>query len=93
VCTRHLTAEELQYQFWYQRQVVLGWWDPPQQARSQGRIWTSIWRFAFKPVLKLHYRRVMRQYGWEGRYQREVERWRRMNEFKELEGYGKDAVV
>ncbi len=93
VRTRHLTAEELQYQFWYQRQVVLGWWNPPASVRRQGRLWTSIWRFAFKPLLKLHYGRVMRKYGWEGRYQREIERWRRMNDFKDLEGYGKDAAV
>ncbi len=93
VRTRHLSAEELQYQFWYQRQVVLGWWNPPEPARRQGRLWTSIWRFAFKPLLKLHYGRIMRKGGWEGRYRREVERWRRMNEFRDLEGYGKDAAV
>jgi anaerobic magnesium-protoporphyrin IX monomethyl ester cyclase len=87
VRTRHLSAEELQYQFWYQRQVVLGWWNPPAPARKQGRIWTSIWRFAFKPFLKLHYWRIMRKGGWEGRYQREVQRWDRMNRFKDLEGY------
>ena len=87
VRTRHLSAEELQYQFWYQRQVVLGWWNPPEPARRQGRGWTSIWRFLFKPVLKLHFWRIMRQGGWPGRYRREVERWRRLNRFKDLEGY------
>ena len=87
VRTRYLSAAELQYQFWYQRQVVLGWWNPPTPARKQGRLWTSIWRFAFKPVLKLHYWRIMRQGGWEGRYQREVARWERINTFKDLEGY------
>ncbi len=87
VRTRHLDTEELQYQFWYQRQVVLGWWNPPTTVRRQGRLWTSIWRFAFKPYLKLHYRRVMRKYGWQGRYQREVERWQRMNTFADLEEY------
>jgi anaerobic magnesium-protoporphyrin IX monomethyl ester cyclase len=87
VRTRFLTAEQLQYQFWYQRQVVLGWWNPPAPARKQGRLWTSIWRFLFKPFLKVHYWRVMRQGGWEGRYQREVARWERLNSFKDLEGY------
>ncbi len=87
VRTRHLSAEELQYQFWYQRQVVLGWWNPPEPARRQGRGWTSIWRFLFKPVLKLHFWRIMRQGGWPGRYRREVERWQRLNRFKDLEGY------
>jgi radical SAM superfamily enzyme YgiQ (UPF0313 family) len=87
VRTRHLDADQLQYQFWYQRQVVLGWWNPPAPARSQGRIWTSIWRFLFKPFLKLRYRLIMRKSGWEGRYQREVARWERMNRFADLEPY------
>ncbi|MGW8159930.1 MAG: B12-binding domain-containing radical SAM protein [Desulfoprunum sp.] len=87
VRTRHLSAEQLQYQFWYQRQVVLGWWNPPAPARKQGRGWTSIWRFLFKPVLKLHFWRIMRREGWEGRYRREVERWARLNRFRDLEGY------
>ncbi len=87
VRTRHLDADELQYQFWYQRQVVLGWWNPPLSVRKQGWLWTMIWRFLFKPWLKLHYRRIMKKYGWRGRYQREVDRWTRMNHFKDLEGY------
>jgi len=87
VKTRHLSSEELQYQFWYQRQAVLGWWNPPAAARRQGWLWTSIWRFFFKPFLKLRYRRIMKKYGWRGRYQLERQRWSRMNDFKDLEGY------
>jgi len=87
VRTKYLSSEELQYQFWYQRQVVLGWWNPPASARRRGLIWTSIWRFLFKPFLKLRYRIIMKKYGWEGRYRREVERWIRMNSFSDLEGY------
>jgi anaerobic magnesium-protoporphyrin IX monomethyl ester cyclase len=87
VRTRHLDSDQLQFQFWYQRQIVLGWWNPPDPARKQGRGWTSIWRFLFKPVLKLHYRRIMAKYGWQGRYQREVTRWERMNHFLDLERY------
>jgi anaerobic magnesium-protoporphyrin IX monomethyl ester cyclase len=87
VRTNYLSAAALQYQFWLQRQLVLGWWNPPDPARRQGRLWTSIWRFAFKPFLKLHYWRIMRKGGWEGRYQREVRRWERINTFKDLEEY------
>ena len=87
VRTRHLDADELQYQFWYQRQVVLGWWNPPAATGRQGWFWIMIWRFLFKPYLKLHYRRIMKKYGWRGRYKREVDRWTRMNHFKDLEGY------
>ncbi len=87
VRTNYLDSEQLQYQFWYQRQVVLGWWDPPAEVRSQGWAWISIWRFFYKPLLKIHFRRIMKKYGWEGRYRREVQRWEKMNSFQDLEGY------
>jgi len=87
VRTKHLDAEELQYQFWYQRQVVLGWWNPPASARKHGVGWTSIWRFLFKPFLKLRYRLIMRKHGWRGRYEKEVARWEQMNRFTDLEPY------
>lgn len=87
VRTRHLSAEQLQFQFWYQRQIVLGWWNPPAPARNQGRVWTSIWRFLFRPFLQFHYWRIMKKGGWEGRYQREVQRWKNINDFKDLAGY------
>ncbi|MEK6202342.1 MAG: radical SAM protein, partial [Desulfobulbaceae bacterium] len=87
VRTRYLDSDELQYQYWYQRQVVLSWWDPPAAARKRGKLWTGIWRFVMRPFLKLHYRRVMKKYGWNGRYLREVQRWERMNTFHDLEEY------
>jgi len=87
VRTKHLESSQLQYQCWYQRQVVLGWWNPPAPARSHGRVWTTIWRFLFKPFLKIRYRMIMKKYGWEGRYQREVARWERMNHFTDLDQY------
>jgi anaerobic magnesium-protoporphyrin IX monomethyl ester cyclase len=93
VRTRHLDSEELQYQFWYQRQVVLGWWSPSAPMTKQGRLWTSIWRFIFKPFLQMRYRRIMRKYGWQGRYQLEVRRWEQMNTFTDLEGYEDHAVL
>ncbi len=85
VRTRHLDSDRLQYLFWYHRQQVLGFWDPSQHARTQGKLWTSIWRFTFKPFLKMHYKRVLNNMGWEGRYQREVQRWNDMNTFIDLE--------
>ena len=85
--THSLDSDELQYQFWYQRQVVLGWWKPPNSVKKQVRLWTWIWRFAFKPCLKIHYRRVMEKYGWEGRFQREIKRLERMNTFNDLKEY------
>ena len=85
VRTRHLDADRLQYLFWYHRQQVLGWWDPSQNASSRGMGWTMIWRFLFKPVLKMFYGRIMKKHGWEGRYQREVSRWSRINLFNDIE--------
>jgi len=87
VRTNFLDSDELQYQFWYQRQVVLGWWKPPNSVKRQGMLWTWIWRFVFKPYLKLHYRWVMKKHGWEGRFQREIVRLERMNTFDDLKGY------
>jgi radical SAM superfamily enzyme YgiQ (UPF0313 family) len=87
VRTKYLDSEQLQYQFWYQRQVVLGWWNPPNQVRNQGWAWISIWRFFFKPLLKFRYNMIMRKIGWQGRYQKEVKRWENMNRFQDLEEY------
>jgi len=87
VRTRYLDSDHLQYQFWYQRQVVLGWWNPPDQVRSQGWAWISIWRFIFKPFLKMRYKWVLKKYGWQGRYLREMKRWENMNKFHDLEDY------
>ncbi len=87
VRTNHLDSEQLQYQFWYQRQQVLGWWKPSAKVRRLGWLWIAIWRFIFKPLLKIHYRQVMKKHGWAGRYRIEVERWENMNRFQDLEGY------
>lgn len=93
VRTRYLDSPQLQYHFWFQRQIILGWWNPPARAGSRGWFWSPIWRFLFKPFLQLHYWRVLKKYGWDGRYQREVERWERMNRFRDLEGYGYNADI
>jgi radical SAM superfamily enzyme YgiQ (UPF0313 family) len=86
VRTRHLEADELQYLFWYHRQQVLGFWNPDKNTRAQGRLWMGIWRFLFKPFLKWRYKRMMKKIGWQGRYQREVQRWKNLNAFNDLEG-------
>lgn len=87
VRTNFLDSDALQYHFWYQRQVVLGWWKPPNALKKQGKLWAWVWLFAFKPFLKLRYRRVLKKYGWQGRYKRELERLERMNTFADLSDY------
>ena len=85
VRTKHLTSEQLQFLFWYHRQVTLGWWDPSNRARGQGRGWIAIWDFLFKPFLKKYYARILRKEGWDGRYRREIKRLERLNHFPDLE--------
>jgi radical SAM superfamily enzyme YgiQ (UPF0313 family) len=84
VKTRHLDPDQLQYLFWYHRQKVLGWWEPPERVRSQGRFWTAIWVYAFRPMLKVLINRSLRKYGWRGRYDREIKRLTRVNAFPDL---------
>jgi anaerobic magnesium-protoporphyrin IX monomethyl ester cyclase len=87
VKTRYLESDQLQYLFWYHRQVTLGWWNPSRRARSQGRLWTGIWLYAFKPVLKFFINRTLAKQGWEGRYRKELNRLSNMNHFRDLEQY------
>jgi len=87
VRTKHLSSDELQYQFWYQRQVVLGWWNPPASVRKQGRLWIWMWIYLMKPFLKMRYHRLMEKIGWQGRFKQEMQRLQQMNYFEDLEGY------
>jgi anaerobic magnesium-protoporphyrin IX monomethyl ester cyclase len=84
VRTHHLDSARLQYLFWYHRQVTLGWWTPSSQAKKQGA-WTAIWTHLFKPLLKIRYDRMIRKIGWQGRYEKDIERLERMNYFPDLE--------
>jgi radical SAM superfamily enzyme YgiQ (UPF0313 family) len=87
VKTRHLDSDRLQYLFWYHRQKVLGWWEPSERVRSQGRLWTSIWIYAFRPMMKLLVSRSLKKYGWKGRYEREIGRQAGVNAFKDLQEF------
>jgi radical SAM superfamily enzyme YgiQ (UPF0313 family) len=88
VKTRYLDSDQLQYLFWYHRQVTLGWWTPSKRTRrNQGRLWTGIWIYAFKPVLKFFIDRNLARQGWEGRYRKEIKRLSNMNFFKDLEQF------
>jgi radical SAM superfamily enzyme YgiQ (UPF0313 family) len=84
VRTRHLDAQRLQYLFWYHRQRVLGWWDPSPQARRQGPLWTGIWIWLVRPLLKALLARTTRRIGWPGRYRREIRRLAGLNRFPDL---------
>lgn len=85
VRTRHLDAEQLQYLVWYHRQTLMGWWEPSQQVRTQGRLWTGIWIYLFRPFLKVVLGRRLKRIGWEGRYARDMARLKGVNRFPELD--------
>ena len=85
VKTKHLSPEQIQYYFWYYRQTALGWWNPSDFARKQGKLWTGFWMYVVKPVMKYVYDRKVRRYGWEKLYKDELKRYIRMNSFKDLE--------
>lgn len=84
VRTRHLDAKALQYLFWYHKENVLGWWRPSSFAQRDGRGWTGIWNYAFKPVLKYLLDRKQRKIGWQGRFQEDMEGLRDLNRFPDL---------
>lgn len=88
VRTRHLTAERLHYLTWYHRLKVMGWWEPSDRIRRQGKLWTSIWLYFFRPITKIIVARSQKKYGWEGRYAREVSRLARINHFEDLDRVG-----
>jgi radical SAM superfamily enzyme YgiQ (UPF0313 family) len=86
VKTRKLAAETLQYLFWRHEQTVMGWWEPSDRIREQGRFWTGIWIHFLKPIMKIAVRRSQRKYGWRGRFQREMKHRASVNRFRDLEG-------
>jgi radical SAM superfamily enzyme YgiQ (UPF0313 family) len=85
VRTKHLDSDQLQFLFWYHRQKILGWWTPPNSANQRWYNWAFIWTWIFKPILKVFYAVLVKKVGWQGRYQRELQRLKRMNFFPDLE--------
>jgi hypothetical protein len=86
VKTRHLSAAELQYLVWYHQQTVMGWWEPSERVRKRGPLWTGIWIYAFRPILKVYLGRQLRKIGWRGRYETHFKRVPEVNRFPDLDG-------
>lgn len=91
VKTRHLSAEALAYAFWFHRQTTLGWWKPSSFAVRQGRLWTSLWTRAVKPLMKYFVDRKIRGVGWQERYEGYLRRLEAMNRFSELDAFRRDG--
>lgn len=84
VRTRHLSAEDLQYFFWYYRQTIIGWWTPSAFIENQSFGLMCVWQYILKPFMRFFFERKVRRIGWEGLYKKEMEDLQRMNIFDEL---------
>ncbi|WP_419660767.1 radical SAM domain protein [Desulfosarcina variabilis str. Montpellier] len=85
VRTHKLSSDELQYLFWYHNENVMGWWNPSERIRSQGRLWTSIWMYVFKPLLKKILARQQKRLGWRGRFEEAIKDRAAVNRFPDLD--------
>jgi radical SAM superfamily enzyme YgiQ (UPF0313 family) len=84
--TRHLDADQLNYFFWYYKNNRLRGLEPTQFVKnSYGRFWLGVWKFGMRPILQLIEENKLKKYGWEGLYEQELKRLRKMNSFPELE--------
>ncbi len=88
VRTKHLDEEQLHYQDWYHRQVILKDWKPsPLLKNLENRFLYTMVKFFFKPLMKIPRQRIFDKYGWRGLYQKDVERYERLNHFEDLEEF------
>jgi anaerobic magnesium-protoporphyrin IX monomethyl ester cyclase len=85
VKTRRLSAEELQYSFWFNRQTVLGWLKVPGGKAQMISCWVVLWAYFIMPIVKFFYTRKLRKFGWRGLYERDMRRLRSMNNFPDLD--------
>ncbi len=85
VKTRHLNDGQLQFLVWYHRETTMGWWNPSDRIRAQGPLWTGIWIYAMRPLMKKIIGRQQQRIGWKGRFQSHLRRLVEMNRFPDLE--------
>jgi radical SAM superfamily enzyme YgiQ (UPF0313 family) len=85
VKTHHLNDGQLQFLYWYHRETTMGWWTPSDRIRAQGPLWTGIWLYAMKPILKRILEGQQQRIGWQGRFRKELKRLVAMNRFPDLE--------
>ncbi len=85
VRTHQLSSDELQYLFWYHNETIMGWWNPSERIRAQGRLWTAIWLYVFKPIAKKLYAREQERLGWKGRFDKMIADRAGINRFADLD--------
>ena len=86
VRTRYLDSDQLNYLFWYYKNNRLRGQEPSEFIKnSYGRFWLDVWKFGIRPFLQLIEGNKLKKYGWEGLYEQDLNRLRKMNSFPELE--------
>lgn len=86
VRTRHLDSEQLNYLFWYYKNNKLNDGEATEFVKdSYGRFWLNVWKYGMRPFLQLTEGRKLKKIGWEGLYEQELKRLRRMNSFPGLD--------
>jgi radical SAM superfamily enzyme YgiQ (UPF0313 family) len=85
VRTHQLDADTLQYLVWYHNEKVMGWWEPTERIRKQGKMWTGIWLYFFRPIMKIFIDRSTRKIGMKGRFEQHMAGMRAGNHFPDLE--------
>ncbi|MGD8367845.1 MAG: radical SAM protein [Desulfobacterales bacterium] len=85
VKTRHLNDGQLQFLVWYHRETTMGWWTPSARIRAQGPLWTGIWLYVMRPLMKKILDRKQQRIGWKGRFKNHLRRLVEMNRFPDLE--------
>ncbi len=85
VRTRRLSAEQLQYYYWYHKQNILGWLTPREDLMRGGKIWAALTDYVFQPMSQYFFDRKIRKLGWKGWYREDVAYLKGINRFEGLD--------
>ena len=85
VRTRRLSAEQLQYYYWYHKQNILGWLTPREDLMRGGKILAALTDYVFQPMSQYFFDRKVRKLGWKGWYREDVAYLKGINRFEGLD--------
>ena len=87
VRTKNLNSKQLEYMVWYHKEVELGWWEPSERMQSGGWMWTAVWKYAMRPLLKIIINSSLKKQGCEKKFQKEMKRLKDVNSFRDLDEF------
>jgi radical SAM superfamily enzyme YgiQ (UPF0313 family) len=79
--TKKLDSDKLHYYYWLHRVKTLGWWNPSDATKAQFPKFVKFWKLILKPLLMRSFKKKLKKYGWEGLYDIECNRLKKINEF------------